>query len=60
MGILKHQGNQPIHDVAREETLKKEHASLAKSYGLDPLFIEELFTLILKHSKEIQKGKMVS
>ncbi|MFZ4115231.1 MAG: chorismate mutase [Chthoniobacterales bacterium] len=57
IGLLKHHENQPIHDMVREEALKKEHASLATSHGLDPLFIEKLFAIILKHSKEIQKNK---
>jgi chorismate mutase len=55
IGFLKLQEKQEIHDPAREEELKNKHASLAKSYNLDPLFIERLFNVILQHSKKLQK-----
>lgn len=55
IGRLKREGKHPIYDTVREESLKKAHASLAKTYNLDPLFIARLFRIILKHSKILQK-----
>ena len=55
IGFLKLQEKQEIHDPTREEELKNKHASLAKMHNLDPLFIEGLFNVILKHSKKLQK-----
>lgn len=56
IGLLKKKEGIPIHDPEREKEMFsrfKEHALL---YSLDSEFIENLWNVILKESREIQEG----
>ncbi len=56
IGALKNRENWAIDDLCREENLEQRLLTLALTYHLDPLFIKELFSLILKYSKQVQQS----
>lgn len=55
IGQLKLNSGTEIIDPLREAELFAWYESLAAKYQLPPLFIKELFTLIISQSKTIQK-----
>lgn len=53
---IKKKKNIPIHDPEREKEIIKEKKTIANELNLNPEFIEEIFEIILKESKNIQNG----
>ena len=54
IGHIKKEHNIAVLDSKREESLKKRLKQIAKEKGLDEALVDELFSTILKHSKEVQ------
>jgi len=48
----------PVYHPAREENLISQRRKQGSSEGLDPDFIEELFRLILRHSRVSQSQQL--
>lgn len=58
IGILKQKHQIEVIDIERQQAHKQNLCLLAKKYNLDPIFISELFELIMKKSvNEQQKLK---
>ena len=55
IGIAKRIQGRSVYDPARERRLAVLHRSLGRRLGLDPVFVEKLFALIITNSKDIQK-----
>lgn len=55
IGKIKIKNNMDIIDTNRESNLKNLHHELANKYNLEPIFIDKLFDLIIKHARNIQK-----
>lgn len=55
IGKLKMQLGQDIVDKKREKTLFEFYNKLSKELKLDPFFIRKLFSMIIIHSRRLQK-----
>jgi monofunctional chorismate mutase len=55
---IKKEHNLPVHDPAREEKQLRLLRELAKSHGLSPAIIEEIFTFFVDYSKLKMKIQM--
>ena len=56
--LLKKKHNIPVWHPAREEDLVSKLRSQAQKIGLDPDFMEDLYRVILRQSRDRQAGKM--
>jgi chorismate mutase/prephenate dehydratase len=56
IGQLKIDMGKAVLDPAREEYLLKQHKKVSLEYGLDPLFVTELFKIIFSYSHSLQKS----
>ncbi|WGL60412.1 chorismate mutase [Pigmentibacter sp. JX0631] len=57
IGELKKEMGIQIYDSEREEKLNNYYRKLSEKYNLDPVFILEIFSLVIKNSRTIQKRK---
>jgi chorismate mutase len=55
IGTEKKTGNKPIIDLRREKQVISKLRRQAKEHGLDEDFIESLFKIIIKNSRQVQK-----
>jgi chorismate mutase len=55
IGTEKKSGNKPIVDLRREKQVISKLRRQAKENGLDEDFIESLFKIIIKNSRQVQK-----
>lgn len=55
IGYIKKQNGNEIKDVTRETQLIRFHEDLTRQYGLDITFINQLFEMIMNHSRSLQK-----
>ncbi len=55
IGQLKARMGMQITDVERERQLSTFYTDMSLRYKIQPEFIQEIFTLILHHSKELQE-----
>ena len=60
VGKYKKENNLPFNQPEREKEILKSKGKMAKDLGLDPNFVEKVFLLIFKNSKEIQKRQSIS
>jgi chorismate mutase len=56
IGQLKSLHSKEIVDLDREAEIRLHHDALAKQYQIDSHFIQQLFELIVLHSRKVQKG----
>ncbi len=55
VGEFKLKQNIPVLDQAREDSLYKYHQELSTKYGLSFDFIQDLFAMIMEHSRKTQR-----
>lgn len=55
IGKLKKEMGIQIYDPDREEKLSNYYKKLSEKYNVDPVLIFEIFNLVIKNSKTIQK-----
>ena len=55
IAVLKNHGNDNIYQPKRELEIKKRNKKLAEKYGMSVDLIDEVFSIIKKHSREIQR-----
>jgi chorismate mutase len=55
IGLIKQQINREIVDYGREDQLIQRYKQLCMQYELDPVFVKELFEMIIRHSRGLQK-----
>lgn len=55
IGILKKEHGLEIFDPAQEIKIKEIHRAYSKSNKIDEEFVNEIFNLVIKHSRSIQK-----
>ncbi|HEV2614643.1 MAG TPA: chorismate mutase [Gammaproteobacteria bacterium] len=55
IGQLKIKLNKPVLDKKREQQLAKMYTKLSKQHELKPEFVQELFEMIIRYSRRVQK-----
>ncbi|MBS0349590.1 MAG: chorismate mutase [Proteobacteria bacterium] len=56
IGLFKAAKKKDIQDVAREKKLLHFYNKLCKQYQLDQVYVNQIFKLIISHSKKLQKN----
>ncbi len=58
VGLIKKQKKLAMVQKDREKQMFEHHKSISAKLGLDYSFVQELFSVILKKSKEVQEKEM--
>lgn len=55
IGLIKRQINREVVDYGREDQLIQRYEQLCMQYDLDPVFVKELFEMVIRYSRGLQK-----
>lgn len=55
VGLIKRKINKEVVDYGREDQLIQRYKQLCMQYELDPVFVKQLFEMIIRYSRGLQK-----
>jgi chorismate mutase len=55
VGVWKKQHRRPVMDLRREKAIMARRLAVAKVAGLDPGFIRDLYAVVFRHARTIQR-----
>jgi len=55
VGIWKKKRHLPVYDAEREKEIYSKRLSLVKEAKLDPAFVKDIYKIIIKNARKIQR-----